>query len=420
MIELLKKIYHKLSKFKIVRMLGEVYENGFPLGNYKAYLRLKKLKKQAKHEGKIKVVFLVQYAQVWNKLETVYERMLEDERFEAKLLAVPEKITDIDKKIYEHFYNIYGDKVIDTYHNGHWFDLKGYKPDYVFYQRPYDQYLPEEYRSGVVSEYARVCHVPYGYQVMRTTEHSAMNKLFFRNAYIYFAENTIYYEKNRNRFKKSHREGVRKTLNIGYPALEKFLQKKCDKDNEYFNVLWTPRWTEDKDSGGSNFINFKDQVLELPRENKNIFLMFRPHPMTFDHFVSVGRITQQEVDAYKQVYEENDRMHYDNSAAYEEMFWKSDVLLTDASTIIVEYFLTGKPVVYCDTGAKPNAFLEELTKVFYVVKTWEEAKRVVLELANGIDPLREKREQKRKELMGNDLEHISKRFLDEIYSDYNS
>ena len=293
MIELLKKIYHKLSKFKIVRMLGEVYENGFPLGNYKAYLRLKKLKKQAKHEGKIKVVFLVQYAQVWNKLETVYERMLEDERFEAKLLAVPEKITDIDKKIYEHFYNIYGDKVIDTYHNGHWFDLKGYKPDYVFYQRPYDQYLPEEYRSGVVSEYARVCHVPYGYQVMRTTEHSAMNKLFFRNAYIYFAENTIYYEKNRNRFKKSHREGVRKTLNIGYPALEKFLQKKCDKDNEYFNVLWTPRWTEDKDSGGSNFINFKDQVLELPRENKNIFLMFRPHPMTFDHFLHTLAYTHQ-------------------------------------------------------------------------------------------------------------------------------
>jgi hypothetical protein len=421
MIELLKKIYHKLSDYKIVQWAGHLYTNGSPIGNYKAYLRLKNLSKQQKHHGKIRVVFLGQNASVWNKLQSVYEKMVEDDRFEVSLLAIPEHITSVDTKSFDYFFRLYGDRVLNAYIEGRWLDLEGLKPDYVFYQRPYDQYLPMEYRSDVVSRYAKICHVVYGYQVAKTTESSVLNKRFFRNVYMYFAENSIYYEMNRKRFQKSHKEGVRKTLNIGYPALEKFVKQKEEPKagEKKFHVLWTPRWTEDKDCGGSNFITFKDKVLELV-QNKNIFLCFRPHPMTFDHFISVGRITREEVDRYVECYEKSEQMHYDNGASYEKTFWNSDMLLTDVSSVIAEYFLTGKPVVYCETGSVPNQLLEEMMKVFYVVKTWEEAKEKVLALSQGIDPLKEERERKIGELMGSDFEHISQRFLEEIYQDYNS
>jgi hypothetical protein len=142
--------------------------------------------------------------------------------------------------------------------------------------------------------------------------------------------------------------------------------------------------------------------------------------MTFDHFISVGRITREEVDRYVECYEKSEQMHYDNGASYEKTFWNSDMLLTDVSSVIAEYFLTGKPVVYCETGSVPNQLLEEMMKVFYVVKTWEEAKEKVLALSQGIDPLKEERERKIEELMGSDFEHISQRFLEEIYQDYNS
>lgn len=291
------------------------------------------------------------------------------------------------------------------------------EPDYVFYQRPYDQYLPPEYRSNIVSGYAKVCHVVYGYLLSVTNEHSVLNKRFFRNVYMYFAENKIYHDFNMKRFRISHKKGVRKTLNIGYPALETFMKSREDKVASDFNVLWTPRWTEDKECGGSNFINFKDKVLELPRECSNISLTFRPHPMTFEHFVSVGRITRQEVKEYLAQYD-NNKMIYDNGGSYERTFWNSDVLLTDISSIIVEYFLTGKPIIYCDTGAVPNKIYEEMMKTFYVVKTWEEAKAIVLKLEKGIDPLKNERKNKISELMGEDFENISDRFLQEIYLDY--
>lgn len=419
MMNLLKKIYHRFSDYKIVKWLGHMYTNGFPLGNYKAYLRLKKMKSTKKNiNEKIKVVFLCQYRQVWNKLKSVYERMVTDDRFDVCILAIPENIKDINNNIYEYFWGLYGNNVINSYVDNSWIDLKSMNADYVFYQRPYDQYLPAQYRSDVVAEYSKVCHVVYGYQVATTTEYSCMNKRFFRNVYMYFAENKIYYDMNVKRFKKSHKEGVMKTLNIGYPALEDFMKYKANKESgKEVNVLWTPRWTEDKENGGSNFINFKDKVLELVNE-ENVSLTFRPHPMTFDHFISVGRITREEVDRYVKIYDETDKLVYDRGSEYAKTFWNSDILLTDVSTIIVEYFLTGKPIVYCDTGSNPNKLMEEMLKVFYVVKTWEEANEKVLELAKGNDPLKEERHKMIKELMGEDFEHISERFLDEIYKDY--
>jgi hypothetical protein len=106
MIELLKKIYHKLSDYKIVQWAGHLYANGSPIGNYKAYLRLKNLSKQQKQGGRIRVVFLGQNASVWNKLQSVYEKMEEDDRFEVSLLAIPEHIASIDTKSFDYFFHL--------------------------------------------------------------------------------------------------------------------------------------------------------------------------------------------------------------------------------------------------------------------------------------------------------------------------
>lgn len=418
MVELLRKIYHRLKDYKIVQWACRVYTNGFLLGDFLAFIRLKHLMKKKSTNEKIKVVYLCQSPSVWNKLQSVFERMMHDNRFDVQIYAIPEDIGAIDTKVYQYFKELYGDLVWNTYLDGEWLDLEATNPDYVFYQRPYDQYLPQLYRTDLVGKYAKICHVVYGYQLDMLTEHSVYNKRFFRNVYMYFAENKTYYEFNRNRFKKSHKEGIRKSINVGYPALEMFAKSRVDKTDTNFNVLWTPRWSDDKENGGSNFLVFKEHILELPRENEDVSLTFRPHPMTFNNFISVGKITQQEVDAYLENFK-LDRMVYDDKGNYEKTFWQSDVLLTDLSSIIVEYALTGKPIIYCDTGVEPNAMFQEMLKVFYVVKTWDEAKSIVLDLKAGKDPLKEERVKKIKDLLGEDFEHISERFLEEIYKDYN-
>lgn len=425
MIKLLYKIYHKLSDIKLIRMMGDVYRNGFFISNYLAFLRMKKLSKKKKDYSRpIKVLFVCQYMQAWNKMKSVFELMRNDKRFDVKILAVPDDISNINDKVYEYFRTLYGEEyVIDAYEKEIWYDMERDEPDYVFYQRPYDQYLPKQYRSGEVSKYSRVCHLVYGYLLTETTKNICTNKLFFRNVYMYFAENSICKDFNIKRFKISHNKKYRKTVDIGYPVLEYFMQFKEEydkKSDDEYKVLWTPRWTEDKEAGGSNFINFKDKIVKLPEKNSKFHIVFRPHPMTFDHFISVNRITEKEVEDYLEVYKNSDRLEYNNTAEYINVFWNTDALLTDVSSIIVEYFITGKPIVYCDTGAVPDVFFKEMLKVMYVVNTYEEAEEKLQMLVGGIDPLKEARLNKIKELMGDSFENISERFLDEIYKDYNS
>lgn len=402
---LLKKVYHKYSHTKIFEVIAKIYRNGFFLSNYMAYRRVKRIsKKRNRAEGEIKVVFLCQNTQVWNKIKSVYEKMRDDNRYNAVILAVPGENSKDRMSIFNYFNELYPGEVINSFENDKWFDLKEYAPDYIFYQRPYDQYLPKPYRSKYVSRYSKICYVAYVYLVSDTVESICMEKLFFRNVYMYFAENTLYYNFNKKRFKLSHSKGYRKTFNIGYPSLENFMdEKECCEKKERFKIVWTPRWSEYKDIGGSNFMNFKDNIIDFAKQRNDVKIIFRPHPMTFQHFISVNRITEMEIEKYLECYKNKEELEYDDKADYAKTFWKSDALLTDISSVIVEYFLTGKPIIYCDTGSQPNKFMIKLLKVFYIANNWEEASNKMEELSKGIDPLKEKRLQKIEEVLGKKL-----------------
>ena len=419
--DLLKKVYHKYADSWAMQVLGTIYRNGFFWDNYMAYSRVRKISKQKNEEGQIKVVFLGQYPSVWNKLKTVCEAMLKDDRFLVEIIAIPENLNAVTDSTYEFYHELYGDCVVNAYQSGSWYNLKESNPDYVFMQRPYDQYLPDSYASNIISSYTKVCYVNYGYQLLKQTMDVCLSKKFLRNVYLFFAENYLVEDYNTRRFALSHKKKYRKTVNIGYPALEDFMKRGKEYKDEKTGtpkILWTPRWTEDKFLGGSNFLRFKDDVVEYVKKNNASKLVFRPHPMTFDHMVSVGKMTQKEVDDYLAIYAADERLEYDNSKDYTKVFWTSDILLTDISSIIIEYFITGMPIVYCETGAKSDEFFDEILSVLYRVNDWQEAETTLDMLLAGQDPLKEKRMKKVEQLFGGKIENVAERFLEEIYQDY--
>lgn len=420
MYQLLLKIYHKCSKFAFVRWLGQMYRNGFPIGNFMAYNRIKKTCHMTQKQGdKINVVFLIQCLTIWNKLKCVYEQMSKDDRYSVWILAIPDDATKIGTDNYSDLCHMYPDaQIINAVTDNGWYNLKEIKPDYVFFQRPYDTYLPVEYRSYNVCKYTKTCYLNYGYNFTDIANLS-MAKRFFRNIHLFFAENEIYQNKNINRFKYSHKKGYRKSYNIGYPAFQDFMEQKKDnylEDNKY-KVMWTPRWSEDVEVGGSNFFKYKDEIIDYISNHEDVSLIFRPHPMLFSHSIEVGRMTNEDVDNYLKIFKEDTRFEYDCEKEYADNFWRSDVLVTDFSSVIMEYYLTGKPIIYCPTGMKINDFFENILSVNYVADSWDDVERIVNDLKNGIDPLSEARKKKVSEFIG-DYKNISKRFVDEIYIDY--
>ena len=394
----LAAIYHKMESIPVVRWAGERYLHGGPVGNVAAYRRLSNLQAQQTRIVPLNVVFVQQHKMNWDIVRVLYEKMCGDERFNVHLVAVDEPHDEDHDAVYRLLVSLYGpETVIKAERPEGLFDLKSLNPDYVFLPRPYDQYLPKPYRSSAVSKYASVAYVPYGADFFSDVDDDFMNGRFCRNVSYFFADCDRVADMQRGSYPLSHKTGAMKTLVTGLPYLTSYAELPAD-EHVGFNVLWTPRWGEEANIGGSSFMPFKDGMVSYVESRSDVNLLFRPHPFMFEHFITTGRITEQEAESYLTRFEDGAKYRYDTAPDLYESFAASDVLVTDVSSIIVPYLVTGKPVVLCETGAHLSDIGLQALEVMYKAEDLLDALALIEILKSGDDPLREKRERMVKDL----------------------
>ena len=61
-------------------------------------------------------------------------------------------------------------------------------------------------------------------------------------------------------------------------------------------------------------------------------------------------MTQQQADAFRAKCEELPNVSLAGAPNYEATLWQSSVMISDISSIMPEFFLTGKPLIFCDTN----------------------------------------------------------------------
>ena len=368
-----------------------------------------KIKKQ--NGEKIHVVFVCHRGALWNSLKTVFEACNNDEAFKVSIVTIPNKKQlpklglSPEESVSEGAEDYFKDFPCDViqgydYEKKSWFDLKALKPDYVFFQTAYDICRPPEYKSDVVSLYTRLAYVHYGMPFMGgDIAEESFPKCFLTNTYFHFAE---FKEMQNYYINRIPENAIHKHKNIvltGYPKLdgvEKYhncesISWKQTKDKGLFRVMWTPRWNTGE--GNCTFFDLKDEFPKYMEAAKDMELLFRPHPQAFSEFVAKKEMTQSEVDAYKAIYEKGSYIGIDSQADYLPSFYSSDVLVTDESSIMPEYFLTGKPIIFTYKKTNLNDFATKLSEGFYWAKNMDEVKAHIENLKKGNDPLKEKREE---------------------------
>lgn len=384
---------------------------------------LRGYRRRERKDKKIKVVFICQMAQLWNKIEPVYQYMLDDPQFETLLLIVPDGSVDDEngQKSIEFFGLLKGNKVLAK-NNEDWVSLKEINPDYVFYQRPYDHYLPECYRSMTVATYSRVSYIPYAYSFSVQGDEICLSGAFFDNLYLFFAETPQSRDIVVSKDIESYNKGRKKAYYLGYPALDivSRAQPIIAKKEKEFLIMWTPRWTSDPYLGETHFFNYKDKIVELVKNRNDFSLIFRPHPMMFDNFINTGEISKESINLYLKDFIDNENLYYDTSASYYKTLWTTDVLITDTSTIIVEYLLTYKPIIFCNTSAKyvKNKFMVEILKVCYCADSWEEILKILEMLSGGNDPLKDARCIFVNKVLKNNSINSAKAIVESVKKDY--
>lgn len=382
------------------------------------------------NERKIRIAFMCQYIPAWNKFEPLYREMLCNDKFEPYLICIPDCIQNKElvnydgiNETYKYFSELGYVNIIDAYKNNKWTDLEELSFDYIFYTRPYNHMMPPQYNSEIVKKYSRIGSLNYGMEIMKDVFNMTLNTNFYKDVFIYYAETQIAMNVYKQKFPITTFLKLRKVEFQGYPVFEQILKEKDKESSSWgfskndYRVMWTPRWTTAKHLGGSNFFVYYKSLIEYAEKNKNIDFLLRPHPLTFGNFIKTGEMTKQEVEEYLRQVESMPNMSMDNEKEYNATIWGSNVLIADISAFMPEYYITGKPIIFCAS----NMFLElteemnMLLKGCYISYAAEDTYRYLDELKSGKDTLKSVRQEMIKLLFGKSLDNPSRKIVESLY-----
>lgn len=345
-------------------------------------------------KDRITIVFICQLPSLWNSLRSVYSEALENRKVNTYLVAIPEKIVKTNYNVrdeeycdnnesYSFLQSLYGN-VINGYNptTKRFQNLLELDPDYVFLPRPYDLHLPPEYRSGFLSKFTRVCFINYGFNITRWSNTVIYEILFIKNVYALFPE-SLDAQQYLNRLLQKYKCTWNKVFYEGYPRFD-LIDNNFVINTKKQVFLWMPRWTTDTSLLGSHFFEYKEKFFSFFAKNKNLTLIFRPHPLMIRNFISTGEMNNKDLKELENIFNENENIILDTDD-YLSTFSKCDALIADPTSLLVEYFFTKKPIVYCGDTDSFNSATTFLIDGLYIANSWNDILDNINLLSTGID-----------------------------------
>jgi hypothetical protein len=372
-----------------------------------AHFRMRAMSRRA--QGKpISVLFACDAPDTFGMFESVYKSMADDPDFAPLIVTLPYKHSTLPAGQYKDagmsaFCESRKIPFMSGYdkENNEWLNPVSLMPDYVFFQSPYNVF-PPMWSVQQISKLARVCYIPYA-SLLEKGELAAIchPEMFFRFAHLFFTECSLQKELLIAEFKDRHWVSRKRIVVSGHPKIDHLTEKKefCGKvwkrglREDIKRILWTPRWnTWD---GTCHFFDYKDYFVEFCKEHHEVDFVFRPHSLCFQNFIKTGEMSREQQRQMKQTYDRSVNMSLDANPDYEDTFMTSDVLVSDFSSMLLEYLATGKPIIYTHRRNVFNEYGLKLSEGLYWARNARELGDTLAMLLSGNDPLC----QKRKELM---------------------
>lgn len=364
------KLKERLPKgLRIFLRTRHIWLNNNITLNIRCYIgmcRRKKLMEAQCYNKKKRIVFLCSEPTSWNSLKTIYMAAKADNRAEIFLLAVPNytKTNEMYQFLKENDCN-----VIDAYANDEWFNLEKFKPDIIIQQTPYNAQLPVSYRNSSTSKYAKVCYIPYNYNFSKAMHLDIeYNKDFLSHVYAIYADNKTVESYLCEKI-SSHKlfKGIH-IFYMGFPRFDLIKERKLE-EHKNLKYTWIPRWSLDTvNNCGTSFFTYFDLLVDYFNQNLDDELIIRPHPLMFSNFIKVGAMTQQDVVHVKERIEVLPNVSFDTEKDYWVSFDKTDILIADFSSLVVEFGLTGRPILYCGERDDFNFETQEILDSMYIVQ----------------------------------------------------
>jgi len=156
------------------------------------------------------------------------------------------------------------------------------------------------------------------------------------------------------------------------------------------SVLYTPRWNHE--DGTSSFSILSNVFIEMANKYPNVEFVFRPHPLMERSFSKSDALMEDWLNFIQRI-ENNSNTFMDTEPDYLLSFKRATILISDYSSLLTEFLLTGKPVIYFHKKYIFNSFGEYISNGFYVCSDEKQVEGIMHDLLNGNDPKKALREE---------------------------
>lgn len=347
----------------------------------KAKINYERVLRKIKKKDKIKVLFVCEENQKWG-YQFVYELMSKNPKYEILPILVYPIITkervDFTQKENIEFFKKLGIEAMDgyDYEKKVNVDIKSYSPDIVFYQQPW--YLQGNNHPVEVSKSALTIMIPYGYTTLNEKfwGSDAVKKVY-SSLWCFFSESSYHNEFYKKAAGMRYKDNLyatgtpkldyyKKTINPCYEKLWKGSGKR---------IIWAPHHSiNNRGLAMSNFQEYCYFMLDFAKSHTEYSFLLKPHPALKSSCISAGFMSESEFDSYLKEWSLLSNASVYTQGNYFDIFKTSDLLVTDCSSFIAEYFPSKKPIILLDrkTRAPFDKFGKKLENGLYKVENPKE------------------------------------------------
>lgn len=313
--------------------------------------------RKARMKENIKIVFLIQLASSW-KYDYLYRLFLEDKQYDPIIVVVP--VADYDNVTMHNemelaidFFTKNGYKVVKSWNEEHkqWINIKSeLNPDIVFFSNPWPSMSrPEYYIYNFLDRLT--CYVPYGFKSSHLYQ-DIFNKPFQNLLWKIFYETEFHLEMAK---KWSNNKGMNGVV-TGYPGMDNLLDPNYQphyvwkQNKKVKKVIWSPHHSifgqHDSKVGFSTFLRYSDYMLKLALKYQDfIQVSFKPHPLLRSKLNKHDNWGKRRTDEYYEKWKNLSNGQV-NEGNYIDLFLRSDAIINDGESFLIEYLYTGKPAMF--------------------------------------------------------------------------
>ncbi len=340
----------------------------------------------------IRIVFLAGDPQDWFSLDTVYRACLRDPRFRVSVVNIGFTSKAHGSSECSELFRKRGIPYIEGVEEE--VRLDHLHPDLIAVSSPYESFRPPHYRTANLLRYAKLVYICYG------PDFADKEGALAKQVYGYDSQSNAWRIFTRSPRTLSHyrRYGgvpARRIVCLGHPRIDQYadaavelLPERIRSDSAgRFKIIYAPHHSL---QGWSTFLRYGEQIRRLLDEHEDCYLVFRPHPILRLTVTASGAMSEEELLGMF----DGDRCCLYDGEDYYALFRWSDLLISEASSFLVEYGPTRNPILYlhrADGRDLDDTLREDVHGSCYVAHDESEVATLFKQLTTGSDPLRDVR-----------------------------